>query len=140
MSRWRTVVLVAGLGSGVAGAQQQTPAPEVKPPAEEQVQMPPEEDKAVLPKEYKFNPVQADREVRVGEFYFKKGDFKAAALRFREATRWNDGNATAWLLLGETLEKNHSPKEAREAYSKYLSLSPDAKNSGEVKKRMERIK
>ena len=63
-----------------------------------------------IPKEYSFNPVQSKKEVTVGEFYFKKGDFKAAAGRFREATKWNDGNAEAWLRLGDAEEKLKMPK------------------------------
>jgi tetratricopeptide (TPR) repeat protein len=126
------VLLFAVLPHG-APAQQQTPVPS------DQVQLPPEEDKAEIPKEYSFNPLQSKKEVTVGEYYFKKGDFRAAAIRFREAAKWNDGNAEAWLRLAETEEKNHNPKGAREAYGKYLQLAPDAKNAGEIRKRMEKL-
>jgi tetratricopeptide (TPR) repeat protein len=107
---------------------------------EGQVQLPEEEDKSTVKKEYSFNPVQSKKEVTVGEFYFKKGDFKAAAGRFLEATRWNAGNAQAWLRLGETAERQKDAKSAREAYEKYLDVATDAKNAGEVKQRVERLK
>src|SRR5579862_460090 len=81
---------------------------------QEDVQLPPEEDKATSPaKDYKFNPLQSKKEVTVGEFYFKKGDFRAAAGRFSEATKWNDGNAEAWLRLGDAQEKLKDAKAAR---------------------------
>ena len=76
----------------------------------------------------------------VGEFYYKKSDFKAAAGRFREATRWNDGNAEAWLRLGDAEEKMNDAKAAREAWTKYLQLAPDAKNAAEVRRKIERLK
>ena len=79
-------------------------APKDLPPEEGQIspdQLPPEEDKAKIQQQYSFNPVKSNKDVTVGEFYFKKGDFKAAAGRFREATKWNDGNAEAWLRLGD---------------------------------------
>lgn len=104
------------------------------------VQLPAEEDKSAVPKEYAFNPVQSRKEVTVGDFYFKKGDFKAAAGRFSEATKWNAGNAEAWLRLGETAEKQKDGKAARVAYEKYLELAADAKNAGDVKQRVERLK
>lgn len=106
----------------------------------EEGQLPPEEDKAKITKQYTFNPLQSKKEVTVGEFYFKKGDFKAAAGRFHEATMWNDGNAEAWLRLGDAEEKMKDPKAAHEAWEKYLQLAPQAKNAGEIKKKLEKLK
>ena len=114
-------------------------APKDPPPPEEN-QLPPEEDKAKIQEQYSFNPVKSNKDVSVGEFYFKKNDYKAAAGRFREATKWNDGNAEAWLRLGDAEEKMHDAKAAREAWEKYLMLAPDAKNSAEVRKKLERLK
>ena len=105
------------------------------------VQLPPDEDKAtVKPREYPFNPLQSKKEATVGEFYFKKGDFRAAAGRFSEATKYNDSNADAWLRLGDAQEKMKDFKAAREAYEKYLQLAPEAKNAAEVRKKLERLK
>jgi tetratricopeptide (TPR) repeat protein len=114
-------------------------APKDPPPPEEN-QLPPEEDKAKVQEEYSFNPLKSKKDVTVGEFYFKKNDFKAAAGRFREATKWNDGNAEAWLRLGDAEDKMHDAKAAREAWEKYLQLAPDAKNSAEVRKKIEKLK
>ena len=135
--RYLGLTLFAGLACAQA---QQAPEPKPVPPQEEQGQLPPEEDKARLPKEYSFNPLQSTKEVTVGEFYFKKGDYLAAATRFREATLWNAGNAQAWLRLAEASEKKKAPKEAREAYMKYADLAPDAKNIADVRKRIEKLK
>jgi tetratricopeptide (TPR) repeat protein len=103
-------------------------------------EMPPEEDKRDAPKVFSFNPVQSQREVAAGDFYFKKGNYTAAASRYEEATKWNDGNADAWLRLGETMEKKSNAKAAREAYQKYLELSPDGKDAKEVKNRLGKLK
>src|SRR3974377_1398386 len=64
-------------------------------------EVPKEEDENLGTKEYSFNPLQAEKEVRVGEYYFKKGSYRAAAQRFREATKWNQGYSEAWLRLRE---------------------------------------
>lgn len=104
------------------------------PPA---TQEPPEEDtKLVETKEYTFNPLQAEKEVRTGNFYAKKGNHKAASQRYLEATKWNPGLAEAWLRLGESLEKRKDGKGAKEAYAKYLELAPDAKNAALIKKKL----
>jgi tetratricopeptide (TPR) repeat protein len=118
-------------------------APKDLPPEEGKIapdQLPPEEDKAKIQQQYSFNPLKSKNQLPVGEFYFKKGDFKAAAGRFREATKWNDGNAEAWLRLGDAEEKMKDFKAAQEAWQKYLELAPDAKNAAEVRKKIERLK
>ena len=111
-----------------------------KPPAAAEEQIPPEEDNAVAPTEYSFNPLQAEREIRTGNFYFKKGSFRAAASRFREATKWNDGASEAWLRLGEAEEKLKDRKAAREAYEKFLALAADAREAPDVRKRLSKLK
>jgi tetratricopeptide (TPR) repeat protein len=119
------------------GQQTQQPNAKSGPQTDE---LPPDEDVREAPKQYSFNPLQSKKEVGVGIYYFKKGDFKAAAGRFREATKWNDGNAEAWLRLGEAEERRDNPKGARDAYKKFLELQPDSRNAAEVKKRLEKLK
>ena len=114
-------------------AKQEQAKPEEEPP-------PPDEDAALNARVYTFNPLQAQKEVRTGEFYFKKGSYRAAATRFREATRWNPTYAQAWLRLGDCAEKQNDGKTVGEAYGKYLELQPDAKNAAEIRKKLDKIK
>jgi len=117
----------------VLGAEQK--APKEQPPAKEQA--PPEEDETLQPKkEYAFNPLQAEKEVKTGQFYLKKGSYLAAANRFQEATKWNPGYAEAYFWWGEAEEKLKESKTAREAWSKFLELAPEDKRAEEVKKRL----
>ncbi len=125
--RWS---LISVFGCACLFAAEQKQAPKSQEPAEE--------DEALTVKEYSFNPLQAEKEIKVGAYYFKKGSFRAAAQRFREATRWNPGNAEAWLGLGEAQEKLKDRAAAKEAYSKYLELKPDAKNAAQIRKKLTR--
>jgi tetratricopeptide (TPR) repeat protein len=169
MSRWRVAVafwvLTAGLASVPAIAQDtpspyglpppfkpktEAPAPDTAKPDTAKPdsattdippdEMPPEEDKSDAPKVFSFNPVQSKREVTAGDFYFKKGNYIAAVSRYDEATKWNDGNAEAWLRLGEAQEKRSNAKAAREAYQKFLELAPDDKSAPEIKRRLAKLK
>jgi tetratricopeptide (TPR) repeat protein len=101
-----------------------------------QEQEPPEEDESVAPKTYSFNPLEAEKDVKVGLYYFKKGNFKASTSRFREATLWNPNYAEAFLHLGESEEKLKDKKAADEAYNKYLALATDGKEAEAVKKKL----
>ena len=89
---------------------------------------------------YSFNPLQAKKDIEIGNEYAKKHSYRAAANRFLSATKYNDGDAEAWLRLGEMDEKLRDKPGAHEAYSKYLELAADAKNAAEIKKRMEKLK
>ena len=110
-----------------------------KKPASTREAVPAEEDNALATEEYSFNPLQAQKEVQTGNYYFKKGSYHAAAGRFREATRWNDGYGEAWLRLGEAEEKLKDTRAARDAYAKYLEIEADAKNAAEIRKRVEKL-
>ena len=83
--------------------------------------------------------MQAAKELRVGNYYFKKGNYRAAAQRFQEATKWDGTLVEAYLRLGEAQEKQHDRKAAAEAYAKYLEVAPDGKDAADVKKRLARI-
>ena len=104
--------------------------------SQQQEQEPPEEDESLAPKTYSFNPLEAEKDLKVGLYYFKKGNYKASTSRFREATLWNPTFAEAFLRLGESEEKLKDKKAADEAYSKYLALSPDGKEADAVKKKL----
>ena len=105
-------------------------------PQQQQEQEPPEEDESLAPKTYSFNPLEAEKDLKVGLYYFKKGNYKASTSRFREATLWNPTYAEAFLRLGESEEKLKDKKAADEAYTKYLALAPDAKDAESIKKKL----
>ena len=125
-------VALAFIFAGALFAQ----APKKPPEQDPKEQQPPEEDESLKPKEYSFNPLEAEHNVQIGNYYFKKGSLKAAMNRFREATRWNPSYAEAFLRLGDTEEKLKDKAAAREAYTKYLELSPDGKEAESVKKKL----
>ena len=85
---------------------------------------------------YSFNPLQATKEVQIGDYYFKKKNYRASAKRFSEATKWNPTYAEAFLRLGESEDKLKDSAAARQAYTKYLELAPDAKNADVIRKRL----
>jgi Tfp pilus assembly protein PilF len=136
MSRSWILALTVSL---VALAQQVGPKKDSKPAPQAQEQAPPEEDESLITKEYSFNPLQASKEIKVGLYYLKKGNNKAASQRFTEATRWDPTNAEGFLRLGEVKEKQHDKKAAAAAYAKYLEIAPDAKDAADIKKRLERV-
>jgi tetratricopeptide (TPR) repeat protein len=148
MFRWVPLLLLACLAPLVA---QPTPPPrpqkqdelkkDRKPAAtSDKEEVPPEEDTSLAKDDFSFNPLQAQKEIQAGNYYYKKGSYLAAAGRFRNATKFNQGNAEAWLKLGESEEKLKDRKAARDAYNKYLEVASDAKNAVDIRKKLEKLK
>jgi tetratricopeptide (TPR) repeat protein len=131
------LLLLLALGLAQQGATPPAQKPDgAAKSAEDQL---PEEDESLRPKVYAFNPLQATKEVQTGDFYMKKGKYKAAVARYTEATRWNPQMAEAFRKLGEADEKEDDTKGAREAYQKALEIDPSSKAAGEVKKRLQKL-
>jgi tetratricopeptide (TPR) repeat protein len=140
MSRWILALLVASVALLPAQDRGQLKKDRSQPATSGQQEVPPEEDTSLAVKEYAFNPLQAENELKIGNFYFKTGKYRSAAMRFQEATKWNEGYSDAWLRLGETEEKLKDSKAAKEAYTKYLELAADAKNAAEIRKKLQKLK
>ena len=108
-------------------------------PSKPAEQEPPEEDKSLKPEEFSLNPLEAQKNITAGDYYFKtKKNYHAAARRYLRATKWDPGSSEAFLKLGESEEKLNDRAAAREAYEKYLELAPAAKNSAAISKKIEK--
>jgi tetratricopeptide (TPR) repeat protein len=133
------MVLLAALAPGEERRKLGPPkadAPKADRVESEAPQAPPEEDEALKEKEYSFNPLQAAKEIQAGNFYFKKGNYRAAAGRFREASRWDPNSAEAFARLGDAQEKLRDRKAAREAYERFLDIEPDSKRAAEIRRKI----
>lgn len=127
--------LALGLASGEPGEE---PKFAERPP--EHSELVDEDEDFVRPRQtYAFNPVQATKELKVGNYYFKKGSYAAAATRYLEATRWDDNFADAFWRLGMSHERLQNPREAIDAYTRYLALDPAGKKSREARRRLKRM-
>ena len=85
---------------------------------------------------YVFNPIQARYDLKVGDFYSKKGSHRAAAGRYLEATRWDPGFAEAYWRLARAREKLNQPQQAVDAYKQFLKLEPNDKRAKQARKRL----
>jgi tetratricopeptide (TPR) repeat protein len=114
-------------------------SPSAKKPVPEQApdeENPPEEDESLAPKTYTLNPLESERNIKVGNFYWHRGKFRAAADRYRDATRYNPSSAEAFFKLGEAEEKLKNKDSARVAFQRVMQISPDSKLAQEAKKKI----
>jgi tetratricopeptide (TPR) repeat protein len=86
-----------------------------------------------------WDPHKAEKNVEVGDYYFKRKNYLAAANRYREALKWKDNDAEAAFKLGVASEKLGKVADAREAYESYLKILPSGPNAEETKKALEKL-
>ena len=86
-----------------------------------------------------FDPHQAAKDIEVGEFYFKRGNYKAAISRFRSALQSKPNDALATYRLAEALEKDNQLAEATKYYSLYLDILPTGDYAANAREAIERL-
>ncbi|HEV8525064.1 MAG TPA: tetratricopeptide repeat protein [Terriglobales bacterium] len=86
-----------------------------------------------------YDPHQAEKHIEVGDFYFKRGNYKAAVSRYREALEWKPNDAVATFRLAQGLEKNGEIEEAYKHYQTYLQILPEGPSAEEAKKARSRL-
>ena len=87
-----------------------------------------------------WNPHKAAKDIEVGDFYFKRKNYRAAADRYREALYYKDNDAEATYHLAVCLEKLDQPDDAGKEYESYLKILPHGPQAEEAQKAIDRLK
>jgi tetratricopeptide (TPR) repeat protein len=72
-----------------------------------------------------WNPYKANKDIQVGDFYFKRGNFKGALDRYKDALYYKQGDAVATFRMGECEVKLGNKEEAKKYFQQYLKILPD---------------
>jgi Tfp pilus assembly protein PilF len=86
-----------------------------------------------------YDPVSAEQDVEVGEFYMHKGDIDAAISRFQDAIRLRSNFAKPRLLAAEAFEKKGDKINAVKYYKEYLQVLPKAPDAKKVQNKIEKL-
>ncbi len=86
-----------------------------------------------------YDPVTAEQDVEVGQFYMRKGDIDAAIGRFQDAIRLRSNFAKPRLLAAEAFEKKGEKREAVKYYKEYLLVFPHAPDAKKVQAKIEKL-
>jgi tetratricopeptide (TPR) repeat protein len=86
-----------------------------------------------------WDPLRAEKDMEVGQYYMKKGDLDAAIDRFQDATTAKPGYAIPFRFLGEAQEKRGLKKQAIKSYQRYLDLYPHAEDGDKVRKKIDKL-
>lgn len=115
------------------------PADEAPPPKK----APPKTNKdnatQSAPDQPTWDPLRAEKDLEVGQYYMHKGDVDAAIDRFQDATLAKPGYAVPFRYLGEAQEKKGLKKQAIKSYQRYLDLVPRADDADKIRKKIDKL-
>lgn len=127
---------VAPLGDNESSSKQTQI--DISPPKDDATKHP-ESDVSDVTEMHTWNPMKAQKDVEVGEFYMKRQNYRAAEARFREALTFKPGDATATYRLAEVLDVQSHYDEAAKEYQEYLKIPSNGKYNSEAKKALARL-
>jgi Flp pilus assembly protein TadD len=87
-----------------------------------------------------WDPHKAAKSIEVGDFYFRRRNYRAAEERYREALRYKDNDAVATIKLAVSLEKLGILDDARLEYESYLKILPHGPEAEQAHKAIDRLK
>ena len=119
----------------------QDPPASAPPPSQPQPKPKKNADSAVksAPDQPQWDPLRAEKDLEVGQFYLKKGDLDAAIDRFQDAAAAKPGFAIPYRYLGEAQEKKGDKREALKSYRRYLDLYPHAQDTKKIQKKIDKL-
>jgi tetratricopeptide (TPR) repeat protein len=86
-----------------------------------------------------WDPLRAEKDLEIGQYYMKKGDLDAAIDRFQDAAVAKPGYAIPFRFLAEAQEKKGLKKQAIKSYQRYLDLFPHAEDGDKVRKKIDKL-
>lgn len=87
-----------------------------------------------------YNPLKAMKAIEVGDFYFKRENYRGAISRYREALDYKPGDAEATFKLAEALDKSGDSAGAAEKYEAYLKILPNGPYAKQAKQALAKLK
>ena len=80
-----------------------------------------------------YDPHKAEKNIEVGDYYYKMKNYRAAESRYQEALEYKPNDAEATYKLGVSQEIQGKTEEALDAYQGYLKILPDGPHAEEAK-------
>ena len=86
-----------------------------------------------------WNPYRAVKDDEVGDFYFRRKNYKAALARYQDALEWKENDAVATFRMAQCYEKLDQRDEAITNYKQYLKILPEGPFSKDAKKALDKL-
>ena len=86
-----------------------------------------------------WNPMKALKDVEVGDYYFKRKNYKGALERYKDALFYKENDAVATFRLAVCQEKMADPTGALSHYAAYLKILPHGEFAEAAREAVDRL-
>lgn len=86
-----------------------------------------------------WDPHKAAKDVEVGDFYYKRKNYRAAIERYKDALVYKPNDAVATFRLAECQDKTGETAEAVTHYEDYLKILPQGPYAEDAHKALDRL-
>jgi tetratricopeptide (TPR) repeat protein len=117
----------------------ESPAESLKPPKKSPSRKNKDAPTTSAPDQPSWDPLRAEKDLEVGQYYMRKGDLDAAIDRFEDAASAKPGFAIPYRYLGEAHEKKGQKRDAIKSYTRYLDLYPHAGDAAKIRKKIDKL-
>lgn len=87
-----------------------------------------------------WDPHKAAKDIEVGDYYFKRKNYRGALERYKDALVYKPNDAVANFRLAECEEKIGNSADARQYYEAYLKILPEGPFAADAQKALQRLK
>ena len=98
-----------------------------------------ETDEPVVDKPKELNPALAEKNLKIGDFYYKRKNYVAAIARYLDATEYQPNLVEAFEALARAYEKNGDLSKAIEVYKRFIQKNPDSPKIAEFREKLARL-
>ena len=86
-----------------------------------------------------WDPHRAAKDIEVGEYYFKRKNYRGAEGRFRDALLYKPNDALATFRMAQVFERTGRTTEARQYYGDYLKILPHGPFADEAHQALDKL-
>jgi len=97
------------------------------------------DDSADVQEMHPWDPHRAAKNSEVGEYYFKRKNYRAALARYQEALEFKPNDAEANFRMAQCYEKLNDPDQAAKHYQEYLKILPQGAFAPEAHKELDKL-
>ncbi len=96
-------------------------------------------DEPTVEPEKAYDPIMAEKIVKIGDFYLKRKNYEAAIQRYLEALQYQPNRVEAFEALGRAYEKQGDTAKAAEVYKDFISKNPDSPKTPEFRAKLAKL-
>ncbi len=86
-----------------------------------------------------YNPMMAEKTLKIGDFYYKRKNYTAAIQRYLEALQYQPNRVEAYEALGRTYEKTGEISKAVTLYKDFITKNPDSPKTPEFRLKLAKL-